>query len=57
MLPVSIAVLSRHVHRSKRPRNAAKLTETLVIGGMCCGTARHAGSIAQQFALLYAPVG
>lgn len=43
--------------RSKRPRSAAKPRKTLVIGGMCCGTALCAGSITQQFALLYTPVG
>ena len=44
-------------HPKQAPEEHRKARKTLVIGGMCCGTALCAGSITQQFALLYTPVG
>ena len=58
LLPV-IAVLGKSggPHPKQAPEERRKARKTLVIGGMCCGTALCAGSITQQFALLYTPVG
>ena len=58
LLPV-IAVLGKSggPHPKQAPEEHRKARKTLVIGGMCCGTALCAGSITQQFALLYTPVG
>lgn len=58
LLPV-IAVLEKSggPHPKQAPEERRKARKTLVIGGMCCGTALCAGSITQQFALLYTPVG
>ena len=58
LLPV-IAVLGKSggPHPKQAPEELRKARKTLVIGGMCCGTALCAGSITQQFALLYTPVG
>ena len=58
LLPV-IAVLGKSggPHPKQAPEERRKARKTLIIGGMCCGTALCAGSITQQFALLYTPVG
>ena len=58
LLPV-IAVLGKSggPHPKQAPEERRKACKTLIIGGMCCGTALCAGSITQQFALLYTPVG
>lgn len=58
LLPV-IAVLEKSggPHPKQAPEERRKARKTLVIGGICCGTALCAGSITQQFALLYTPVG
>ena len=55
----AIAVLGKSggPHPQQAPEERRKARKTLVIGGMCCGTALCAGSITQQFALLYTPVG
>lgn len=58
LLPV-IAVLGKSggPRPKETPEERAKARKTLAIGGICCGTALCAGSITQQFALLYTPVG